>query len=209
MESYEKETKEKIEKGETLPSKLDISTIKYLWQASPLSSSKKNYIPKFLRKIKALQNFSDNELRILSRYMHLRIFNDQDVIFKEFDLGIGLYFIYSGHVDIYVEDNNYSNKTEEILKKHRLVVTLDRRDYFGELALLQDKCIRSATTVARKSCELLGIFSPDLDALIKNHPIVATKLLQSLSMILATRLSAITTEVTRLKYKIQQLEENR
>ena len=70
--SYEEEINKSLEKGEELPRKLDISMIKYFWQANPLSSSNGENIPKFLKGIEVLKNFSDNELRILSQYMHIR-----------------------------------------------------------------------------------------------------------------------------------------
>ena len=68
-------------------------------------SSNKNSIPKFLRRIKVLENFSDNELRLLSNSLHLRQFDDGEVIFKQNDNGVGFYFIYGGRVDIIVEND--------------------------------------------------------------------------------------------------------
>ncbi|WP_372652646.1 hypothetical protein, partial [Halobacteriovorax sp.] len=66
--SFEKD----IETNKELPPKLDIPILKYFWQSNPLFSSNKNSIPKFLRRIKVLENFSDNELRLLSNSLHLR-----------------------------------------------------------------------------------------------------------------------------------------
>ncbi|EQC52083.1 hypothetical protein, partial [Bacteriovorax sp. DB6_IX] len=53
---------------------------------------------------------------------------------------------------------------------------------------------------------LLGFFKPDLDAMIHEKPVVASKLLQSVSLIVANRLYSVTQEVRRLKDRIQQLE---
>ena len=72
-ESYEEEINQKISEKDELPEKLDISMIKYFWQASPLSRSGTDSIPRFLRKIRVLKNFSDTELHTLSRYLHRRI----------------------------------------------------------------------------------------------------------------------------------------
>ena len=80
-------------------------------------------------------------------------------------------------------------------------------DYFGELALLQENNFRTAT-LSRDNSQLLGIFKPDLEVLIDEYPIVATKLLQSISVILANRLFSITSEVRALKMKIANMEEN-
>jgi len=198
MNSYEKEMHQKIESNSQLPDKLDISLLKYFWQASPLSGSRMDSIPKYLRKIDVLKNFSDNELRVLSQSMHLRVFTDGEVIFNQKDIGVGLYFIYSGQVDVKVENEEDRNEN--------IVLTLDKHDYFGELALLQEGSVRNATAVSRDTTQLLGIFKPDVEHLIESYPVVATKLLQSISVIIANRLYSVTQELKRTKYKLNQLE---
>ncbi len=199
--SFEKD----IGTSKELPSKLDIPILKYFWQSNPLFTSNKNSIPRFLRKIKVLENFSDYELRLLSKALHLRQFSDGEVIFNQNDIGVGFYFIYSGRVDIIVEDDQrVSDSSNESKLNH--VVSLDKMDYFGELALLQQQSVRNATALARESCQLLGIFKPDLENLINTNPMIATKLLQAVSIITANRLFSVTNEVRRLKFKIKQLE---
>jgi CRP-like cAMP-binding protein len=208
-ESYENKIAEGYDLGKELPDRLDISILKYLWQASLFNPSKKNNIPRFLRNLSVLNNFSDYELKVLSSYLHHRKFSDGEVIFNQGDVGVGFYFLYSGSADVVVENNQYVNFTgqaEDLDQK--IIVTLEQYEYFGELALLRDNSLRSASAKAKGACELLGIIKPDLEELIKDHPVVATKFLQSISVIIANRLYSITREVTRLKSKIVQLENN-
>ncbi|MBL6990949.1 MAG: cyclic nucleotide-binding domain-containing protein [Bacteriovoracaceae bacterium] len=214
--SYEKDVSKSIKLGEPLPPKLDISIIKYFWQATTFVGSKKERIPKFLRKINVLQNFNDNELRILTQYLHHRSFADNEVIFRQNDLGIGFYFIYSGYVDITMQHMLADLKASQSKKERPkepdndefLILSLEKYDYFGELALLQDNSLRSATVIAKDSCELLGFFKPDMEELIIDHPIVATKLLRAVSVIIANRLYSITKEVKRLKHRLKTLEDS-
>ena len=201
MSSYEDEIKEKVEQGQDLPQKLDIGMLKYFWQSNPITGSKVDSVPKFLRKLDVLKNFTENELRILSKSLHTRQFNTGEMIFKQDDVGVGFYFLYSGYVDIIVEPQRNEERSEV---KH--IITLEKFDYFGELALLQQNSIRNANAVARDNCTLLGIFKPDMEELISAHPVVATKLLQSVSLIIANRLFSLTKEVRELKYKVSQLE---
>jgi CRP-like cAMP-binding protein len=201
-ESFEK----KVTDDASIAPKLDIPLLKYFWQANPLITSNRNSIPRFLRKIKVLENFSDNELRILSSSMHLRTFSDGEKIFKQNDVGVGFYFIYTGRVDIIVEEDQVINDGDEKAPKLNHVVSLDKMDYFGELALLQQNSIRNASAVARESCQLLGIFKPDLENLIDTKPAIATKILQAVSIITSNRLFSLTNEVRRLKFKIKDLE---
>lgn len=204
-DSYEKKISSDSLEGKSLPQKLDIPILKYFWQANPLFSSNKNSIPRFLRKVKVLENFTDNELRILAASMHLRTFSDGERIFKQNDVGVGFYFIYTGRVDIIVEEDQVIKDSEKSPKLNH-VVSLDKMDYFGELALLQQNSIRNASAIARESCQLLGIFKPDLENLIVSKPSVATKILQAVSVITANRLFSVTNEVRRLKYKLRDLE---
>ena len=64
------------------------------------------------------------------------------------------YLIYSGHVDIIVETRDNQDKENSV--NH--IVSLEKHDYFGELALLQMNSIRNASAISGDSCELLGLF---------------------------------------------------
>lgn len=197
--SYEKKISESGMEESGLSKRIDLPMMKYLWMANPLSGVKKDSIPRFLRNVELLKNFSDNELRILAKYMHSRKFSDGDVIFREGEIGIGFYLIFSGLVEL-----NQAEFGHEIEGQHFL--TLDEFSYFGEMALLQDGTPRSATAKAKSPCQLIGIFKPDLDHLINNHPVVAAKLMQSLSQALADRLYFITQEASKLTRRLRKLE---
>ncbi len=201
MSSYENEVKT-VGEGESkqnLLRKIDFSMMKYLWLANPLSRAKRDSIPRFLRNIELLKNFSDNELRILAKYMHSRKFYEEEVIFKQNEIGIGFYFIYSGLVELNYSESSIENESKKVL-------ALDEFNYFGELALLQENHPRSATAIARNNCELVGIFKPDLEQLIEQEPRLAAKLIQSMSLAIADRLHYLTMEASKLYKRIQILE---
>ncbi len=197
--SYEKEIKEASINKVELAKKIDFSMMKYLWMANPLSGARKHSIPKFLRNIELLKNFSDNELRILAKYMHNRKFSEGEVVFREGEIGIGFYFIYSGTIELSHDDLGSEVSDEKFL-------ALEEFSYFGELALLQEGNQRTATALAKNKCELVGIFKPDLDNLIVRHPVIAAKLIQSISIALADRLYYLTYEASKLHKRIKQLE---
>lgn len=200
MSSFE-ENKEQ----DTELKKVDISFLKYFWQANPISFSNEMSIPKFLRKLKVLKNFSDHDLRIFSKYLHVRKFQNGEKVFQQNQAGVGCYFIFSGNVDIFVDDV-LNNSLEGQAPGMQHIVTLDRFDYFGELALLQENSMRTATAVAQNSCILLVILKPDVDEMISESPIVAARFLQSISLIVSNRLYTMTNTVKALKYRVAQLE---
>ena len=197
--SYEKEVKESGLKDSHLPKKIDFSMMKYLWMANPLSRARKDSIPRFLRNVELLKSFSDNELRILSKYMHSRKFAERDVVFREGDIGIGFYFIFSGIIELTKTD--YSSDVGE-----GKFLTLDEFSYFGEMALLQEANPRSATAIAKSPCELIGIFKPDLEHLIENKPVLAAKLIKSISLALADRLYYMTEEAGKMSRRLRKVE---
>ena len=200
MGSYEKEVRSRIAQGKGLPEKVDFSLLRFFWQASPFNRGKGNNIPRFLKEVTVLKNFTDNQLRILSNFLHLRKFKNDEIIFSQDEFGIGFYFIFSGNVGIEAIDREGGKEVS------KFIISLEKYDYFGELALLQNNGLRTATATSRGDTEILGIFKPDLDSLMEDHPTVATKLLQSVSIILANRLTSITKEIKSYKLKIEELE---
>ncbi len=221
--SYEENVRKMKETGEPIPGKLDISVLKYFWQRSPLSGRQTRKAPNFLRGLEVLKNFTDNELRIFSKLLHMRTFNAGEVVFKQDDIGFGFYFIFSGHLTIVVRriDEVEDRRLDEVVSSEKLLVnddlggeklvtvaSLEKGDYFGELALLQGHSVRSASAIAKNSCVLYGMFKPDVEELINYHPVIGAKLLQSISLIVANRHTSITNEIQALKYKLYQLETN-
>ncbi len=199
MSSYENEIKKAGSKSESLVNKIEFSMMKYLWLANPLKGARKDSIPKFLRNVDLLKNFSDNELRILTKFMHARKFAEGEVIFRQGEIGIGFYFIFSGSVEMKYSESSIESQQDKFL-------LLEEFNYFGELALLQDNTPRTATAIARDQCDLVGIFKPDLDHLILHQPVIAAKLIQSISIAIADRLYYFTQEATKVYKKLKTLE---
>ena len=199
MSSYENEVKNAGEKSTSLLKKIDFSMMKYLWLANPLSSARKGSIPRFLRKIELLKNFSDNELRILAKFMHSRKFAEGELIFRQGEIGIGFYFIYSGSVELRYAESSIESEQKEFL-------IMEEYNYLGELSLLQENIPRTATAIAHNRCELVGIFKPDVDHLILHYPVIAAKLIQSIYIAIADRLYYFTQETTKVYKKLKELE---
>lgn len=183
--------------------RLNIPVIKYFWQASPLAGSKRTSIHKFLRKISCFDHFSDFELYTFAKFLHLRNYAAQEIVFKEGDGGFAFYLILDGTIDIFT--NSSSLAAEGDLN---LITQLSKFDYFGELSLLEQQNRRNATAITAKNSTLLTIYTADLEELIERSPVVGAKLLQGLSTIVSKRLNAIALELKLSKEKIKKLEEN-
>ena len=199
--SYEKGIMEKMSKGEPTGGRLEISTLKYLWDASPLSFINKESYHEFFKKISVLNSFSDNEVRLFTKFLHRREFQANEVIFKQGDSGYGFYFIFNGSVNIFSSPNPYSADHGEF------VIRLEKRQYFGEMGLLEEFNRRSATIVAAENTILLGIFKPDLERMLEVYPVLGAKFLRETALIMANRMGQLTREIVLLKSKLRDLEQ--
>ncbi|MBC74858.1 MAG: hypothetical protein CME64_02470 [Halobacteriovoraceae bacterium] len=196
--SYESEIKDKTGKDSFRNDRLNIPVLKYFWQASPLSGTRSKGVHNFLRKVSVLDNFTDYELRRFSKFLHLRNFHPGEKVFLEGSGGFGFYLIYSGNVDI---KSGVSTGGED-----QLITTLGEGEYFGELALLEERSVRNATAQAKNQVTLLAFFKPDLDELTERYPVVASKLLRSVSLIVSRRFKAVASELKMLKEKLKVVE---
>jgi CRP/FNR family cyclic AMP-dependent transcriptional regulator len=200
--SYEKDMMDKVAKGEPTPDRLDIPLLKYMWDASPLSFNTKDNYHDFFKKISVLNSFTDNEIRIFTKFLHRREFTANEVIFRQGDSGYGFYFIFKGAVDIFA--NYHASGTEE---KGDLVIRLEKRQYFGEMGLLEEFNRRSATVAAAENSVLLGIFKPDLDRMLELYPVMGAKFLRETALIMANRMGQLTREIVGLKRRVKELEQ--
>ena len=201
MSSYENEMRSKHGTENYEDTRLNIPIIKYFWQASPLARAKKNSIHNFLSEINVFRHFSDYELWQFSHFLHIRHFSPGEIIFKEGDGSFAFYLVYSGNVDILT---NYNVEIENAEMMN--ITSLAKFDYFGELALLETNTLRNATSMAKDNATLLAFFKPDLDELIEKYPVVAAKLLQAVSMIVAQRFNNIASELKVTNAKLRILE---
>jgi CRP-like cAMP-binding protein len=198
MKTNEERTKSKIDSVEFISDKLDTPIVKYFWQASSLSGSKQASTHKFFRKIQAFEHFSDHEVFLFSKFLHVRKFESNEIIFREGDGGFGFYIIFNGNVNIYTDE--YEANSEE-LKSMNFVTQLEKLQYFGELSLLERHNRRNASAVSQGITTLLAIYKPDLEELIEKYPVVGAKFLQTLSLIVAGRLQTIAKQFRILKDK--------
>lgn len=199
--SYEKDMMDKLQKGEVSPERLDVSLLKYLWDASPLTFGSKDNYHSFFKKITVLNSFTDNEIRLFTKFLHRREFIANEVIFRQGDSGYGFYFVYEGSVDIYSNHLNHQNEEQS-----DFVIRLEPRQYFGEMGLLEEFNRRSATVIAHENTVLLGIFKPDLEKMLEFYPVLGAKFLRETALIMANRMGQLTREIMGLKKKVKELE---
>jgi hypothetical protein len=93
------------------------------------------------------------------------------VIFREGDLGSEMYIIQRGHVKISLVVGG----------RERELAVLEKGDFFGEIALLDESPARSATTTAIDDVEVLELSRRDLNQILRRKPDIAVRMMTKLS----------------------------
>jgi len=152
------------------------------------------------------KNLSTKELHFVTDIVHIRDFKKDEIIFHQKDAGSGMYIISKGRVAITVYDQNTSSDAAN--EKEALITELVSGDFFGEIALVQQNGIRSATARATEQTRLIGFFKPNLIEIIERRPSAGVKILLKLSEVLGRRLVETTDMVSDLTDQLNALKKS-
>ncbi|ADE16572.1 cyclic nucleotide-binding protein [Nitrosococcus halophilus Nc 4] len=115
--------------------------------------------------------FSPEDLELLCSCGVTRSYPKHTVLIHEGDLSDSLYIILSGKVKVYVSDEN---------GKEAILRTQKEGEYFGELALLDERP-RSASVMTLEKSRLSVVSKAVFSRCLKEHPDFALKLLCTLT----------------------------
>jgi CRP-like cAMP-binding protein len=132
----------------------------------------------FLASVPIFDTLSQRQLLKIHKLIHIRHFEEGEIVFRQNDPGVGMYVIRDGLVDVY-------NEFDDLTRKH--ILSMKPGDFFGEIALLNDST-RSATVVSAKKSILFGLFRPDLMSVLDSDPKLGNKIIYRIAQIVAERL---------------------
>lgn len=131
-----------------------------------------------LRENQLFRSLTEKELQYLANMVYLRAYEKGEEVFRQRERGFGLYIIVEGTIAIHT-----LTSTGDVP-----VTQLGKGSFFGELALIEEDNIRSATAVPLERTLLIGFFKPDLMELVRRKPGMGVKILLQLSAVLGRRL---------------------
>jgi CRP-like cAMP-binding protein/Flp pilus assembly protein TadD len=143
------------------------------------------------QKLKLLQEqgLSSRELRLLATFSNEELYDRDEIVFKEGDKGDKLYIVLGGKVRI---SKHIPGVGEEAL------AILDRGDFFGEMALIDDSAVRAADALAHTDgTTVLSITRDVLREIISVDVESAYQFLSILCRILTTRLREINLKIVQ------------
>ncbi|MBE7411463.1 MAG: cyclic nucleotide-binding domain-containing protein [Leptospiraceae bacterium] len=138
----------------------------------------KEEITRFLSDTALFENLSRRILKEVASLVHIRNYKAGEEIFRQGEVGSGLYLIQEGRVLI-------ASKMEGVSMN---LADLPKGAFFGELSLFTDE-VRTATATATEDSILIGFFQPDLKKLIERKPKVGIEIVMSIASVIAQRLS--------------------
>ncbi|NQZ00840.1 MAG: cyclic nucleotide-binding domain-containing protein [Bdellovibrionales bacterium] len=150
------------------------------------------------------QDLNQKELKLLEGMVHVRIYKVGEPIFRQGEIGVGVYVLKAGGVEISIENPEPNANSEE--PQITVVTQLRAGDFFGELSLVEDNSRRGASAIATEESVLIGFFKPDLFEIIERNPSMGSKVLLRLSEALGRRLRVTTGKVRELNKEIKNLK---
>jgi CRP-like cAMP-binding protein len=169
-------------------------TVNYLWENLFRKSDRDQEVLEALRQTFIFDSLSRRELGFVKETVHVRTFKPGESIFRQGEVGVGMYVILHGSLDIFIDqfDDAGSPRTQ-------VVTRLRAGDFLGELSLIEDNSRRTASAAATEESTLIGFFKPDLLEIIERQPATGVKILLRLSEVLGRRLRETTMKVSELK----------
>jgi len=109
-----------------------------------------------LGKVPIFASSSTGFIHSLVQHLKLQTYGPKELIVREGDIGSEMYFVSRGQVNVIVGD--------------RTVGTIGSGGFFGEIAVLQDMAVRTASIEAVNYCDLFVLTHEDMSNLFKNFP---------------------------------------
>jgi CRP/FNR family cyclic AMP-dependent transcriptional regulator len=136
----------------------------------------------FLKQVSLFTDLAHGDLRRLARIVHERVFRDGEIIFEQGTPGTALYLLRGGMVEIMRKKRN----GEEIP-----LAMLEPPASFEELAAVGAEVVHWASARARGPVSLVAIGHSDLEALSRNFPLLANKILMKLARVISVQLQIL------------------
>jgi CRP-like cAMP-binding protein len=137
----------------------------------------------FFKQVPLFEDLSQGDLRQLARILHERTYRDGEYIFEEGNAGMAMYIVRGGVVEILKRKRN----GEQV----PLVTLEPPASLVEELAAVGEDVVHWTSARAHGPVSLVAIGRPDLDALGRNFPLLANKILKKLAYIIGMRLQMV------------------
>jgi len=177
--------------------------INTLWENVFKKAEQERSVSRILIENILFKDLTPKELKFVENIVHERQYRKGEYVFQQGEVGVGMYIIAKGAVDISLFDNQ---PIIGEIAKHIFVTRLENGDFFGELSLVEENGRRSASAIAAEDTILIGFFKPDLMEILERSPTSGIKIVFRLSEVLGRRLKETTDKISQLRKEIIALQ---
>jgi len=118
-----------------------------------------------LKLLAFFRSFTEEELKVLAQKLVPAEFKEQEVIFRENQIGDdSMYVIIEGVIKI----------TKKTKLEEKTLASLKEGEFFGEMSMLLP-APRSASAITARPCRLLQLLDRDYNSFKRDHPAIAVK----------------------------------
>ena len=129
-----------------------------------------------LKSIPIFSQLTGKEVLELDELLHERVYEKDEIVFEEGDIGHGIYIVVSGKLKV--------NLSHESLKT--LILEIGPGDLLGELTLFEE-APRTATVVALERTVMVALFQAEFSSLLSKNKSIGVKVLSEIARILIRR----------------------
>jgi CRP/FNR family transcriptional regulator, cyclic AMP receptor protein len=185
----------------------------FIWDNIFKRNQREDAIQHAIKENILFKDLSGRELRLVQEIISVRHYRAGEPIFREGEIGVGMYILVSGRVEIYMTEANHRSENghdsgRDVGRdsgREIYITQLLPGDFFGELSLVEEISRRTASAIAREETLLVGFFKPDLQEILRRSPNTGTKILSRLAEVLGRRLKETTDKVSDLRKAIKAL----
>ncbi len=176
--------------------------MEFLWNNFFKKDQKEQTLYTILKENYLFQDLSDKDIRFVSEVIHVRNYRPGELIFSQGEVGVGMYIIVKGSIDITItEMNDTANKVGGIY-----ITRLGPGDFFGEIALVEENSRRSANAVSHNDVQLVGFYKSDLVEILQRNPTAGFQVVSRLAEVLGRRLRETTEKVSELRRQVNEIK---
>jgi CRP/FNR family transcriptional regulator, cyclic AMP receptor protein len=152
------------------------------WVLRPFRDPEFEKKREFLAKLPLFRGVRSRQFGALLRALYPRTYQKGEVLFLEGDIGRALFILESGKVEVF--KNGPDGAPQRIAE-------MGPGDYFGEMALLEERP-RLASAVASEESQILLLYKAKLESLYSDAPRIALAIMAHIAQLLSGRLRTTT-----------------
>jgi phosphoserine phosphatase RsbU/P len=153
----------------------------------------------YLRRNKLLKGLSDEQVDRVARLVRAEAFPTDAVVVRQAEAPLRVYLLAEGRVQVRRSLHGHEESA---------VAELDPGDFFGEMAVIIDSAVHSASVIALTSLETLSLSSTDFTRLLGEYPEMTQNILSNIILQLQSQnqrwLESLRVEKQVLEQKVRE-----